>query len=293
MSEKENTSNIKNFLKDIKSNYILKEIFNNLQQTKLLNIIRYNQNIQKKLNKDKNNYRELAKIVIELIPNLYRTRELIINIINEKDLPYYHLYLNDNQEEMKVNYITRKDKAKKIKLIIDPEVKSFIELFKNCDCFEKINFIQFNRNNVSDMSFMFYGCSTLKEINFFTFNSNNLTNMSFMFYGCSSLQGLDLSNFNTVNVKSMSYMFSGCNQIKKLDLSNFNTDNVENMNNMFEYCTLLEEINLSDFYTNKLINMSSMFYKCINLKSLDLSNFNTSNIIDMSYMFFACSSLKK
>ena len=47
---------INNFLKQIRSKYILKQIFDNLKENKLLEIIRYNKNIQKKLNKKLNDY---------------------------------------------------------------------------------------------------------------------------------------------------------------------------------------------------------------------------------------------
>ena len=50
MNEK-NESNKLNILNNIKSKYILKILFNNLSETKLLNIIRYNKNIQLKLKK--------------------------------------------------------------------------------------------------------------------------------------------------------------------------------------------------------------------------------------------------
>ena len=46
MKEK-NESNKFNILENIKSKYILQLIFNDLKKAKLLNIIRYNKNIQK------------------------------------------------------------------------------------------------------------------------------------------------------------------------------------------------------------------------------------------------------
>ena len=48
-----------------------------------------------------------------------------------------------------------------------------------------LNLINFNTNNVTDMSYMFDGCSLLKELNLNNFNTNNVTNMSCMFSGCS------------------------------------------------------------------------------------------------------------
>ena len=34
------------------------------------------------------------------------------------------------------------------------------------------------------MSYMFFTCSSIKEINFIDFNTENVTDMSFMFTGC-------------------------------------------------------------------------------------------------------------
>ena len=59
----------KNLLNLIKSKYILKQIFNHLKNKTLLQIIRYNKNLQKKLNKTKTHYkREYLNIIIEIIP---------------------------------------------------------------------------------------------------------------------------------------------------------------------------------------------------------------------------------
>ena len=182
--------NKKNVLLNIKSNYILKIIFNNLVEGRLLNIIRYNKKLQNKSDKDKNFYREYSKIEIDIIPillNSYKNRGLVINIPNENDKQYFHLYLNGNTEEMKRNYFTKEDNAKKIKIIIDPEIISFFQLFKLCEISE-INFIKFNRNSITNMDSMFYRCYFLNDIKFTKFNTKNVTNMSSMFNGCHKLK---------------------------------------------------------------------------------------------------------
>ena len=65
---------------------------------------------------------------------------------------------------------------------------------------------------------MFIGCSSLKELNLINFNTNNVTNMSCMFFECSSLKVLNLNNFNTNNVTDMSCMFSECLDELKLKI---------------------------------------------------------------------------
>ena len=102
-----------------------------------------------------------------------------------------------------------------IKIIINYPVKSFKELFKDCEFINSIFFIKFYRNNVTNMSDMFSGCSSLKELNLSNFNTNNVI-MWDMFSGCSSLKELNLSNFNTIHATNMGRMFSGCSdELKK------------------------------------------------------------------------------
>ena len=55
----------------------------------------------------------------------------------------------------------------KIKIIIDHNLKTFAQLFKQCDCIKSIYFKKFYRTNITDMNEMFYECSTLKKNLFF------------------------------------------------------------------------------------------------------------------------------
>ena len=221
-------------LENIKSKYILKKIFDLLQENKLLGIIRYNKKIQKRINLSIKYYKEYSEIYtpieIELIPFKNNFGEFINNKGKER---YYHIYCDDNKEEAKRNYLRRDDKVSKIKIIIDYQIKSFNCLFYSCKCLESIRFIKFYRNNIINMRGMFNSCSSLKNIKFSNFNTYNVTNMSEMFRYCSSLQNLDLSNFNTHNVIDMSDMFSNCSSLQKLNLSNFNTNNTINTSRMF------------------------------------------------------------
>ena len=181
---------------------------------KLLNIIK---RYKIDANLDANDYKEFSKayssIEIEIMPTKGKYGRFIN--INENDKLYYHIYFNDNKEEIKNKYkIDEEDKITKIKIIIDYQVKSFKELFSGCECVESINFKKFYRNNITDMSYMFAGCSSLKELNLNNFNTDNVTNMSFMFDGCSSLKELNLNNFNTNSVTDMKSMFFECSSLK-------------------------------------------------------------------------------
>ena len=146
-------------IENIKSRYILLKICDNIPKRKKFVIVKYNKRIQNRLNLSTKDYKEYCKIEIEIIPKKGEYGKFIN--INKNDKLYYHIYFNDNKEEIKNRYkIDEEDKVKKIKIIIDYQVKSFKELFYECKCIESINFKRFYRNNITDMSFMFAHCSS-------------------------------------------------------------------------------------------------------------------------------------
>ena len=235
-----------NISNDIKSTYILKQIFNIINKLRYYHIIKYNKNLQNKLNVGQKFIEELMKIEIEIIP---KENEYVKFI--KDDIRNTKIYFNNNyDEEIKKNRLCKDHKINKIKIIIDKDVKSLEDLFQYCYCIKKINFIQFYRNDIIDMSKMFDRCISLEEINLSNFNTKNVTNMSNMFCGCLSLKKINLSNFNTDNVTNMDSMFSCCSSLKKLNISNFNTDNVTEMSYMFDLCSDELKLKLQSQYKN-------------------------------------------
>jgi len=281
----------KDIFKSLKNDYFLQKLFNNLLRKKSLDIIKYNKNIKDRINITIKDYKEYSEIYSQIELEIKPANKIYGKFIkiNEENKMYYHIYFNDNKEEIKRNYLKINEQIETIKIIIDYQVKSFKELFCFCECIESIKFIKFYRNNVTNMEGMFSFCSSLKELNLSNINTQNVTNMGFMFSYCSLLKELNLSNINTQNVTNMGFMFSYCSLLKELNLSNFNTNNVTNMSSMFNRCSSLQELNLSNFNTQNVTNMSSMFYECSSLKELNLSNFNTQNVTNMAGMFSGCS----
>jgi len=229
-----------NIMESLKSDYFLQKLYDIMSKKKKFEIVKYNKKIQNRLNLSSKDYKEYSEkftqIEVDIIPSndIYGR---FINI-NESDKLYYHIYFNNNKEEIKNKYeIKEEGKVAKIKIIIDYQVISFKKLFYWCKCIESINFKKFYRNNITNMSYMFSGCSSLKELNLTNFNTNNVTNMSYMFYGCSTLKELNLINFNTNNVTNMSFMFARCSSLKELNLTNFNTNKVKDMFRMFFECS--------------------------------------------------------
>ena len=93
----------KNKLFDIKSCYIMKKVFDYIHKGISLEIIKYNINIQKRLNINIDNYKDFTEkyssIEIEIIPIQNKYGSFIR--IDEEDKKYFHIYFNDNKEEMK------------------------------------------------------------------------------------------------------------------------------------------------------------------------------------------------
>ena len=228
-------------LKEIKSKYIIKDIFNILNEGKALHLIRYSKYFQDKLEITEIDYRKYSQIEIEikLIKNddEQQDKRKKLYFINEKlKHDFYHVFFDDKREEIERNYVMAGENVKKIKIVIEMEIKSLKELFNDCDSIQSIKFTKFNRSDIIDMSSLFYNCIFLSEIDFKEFKTRNVIDMSHMFYNCSSLKNLDLSKFITNNVINMNNMFSWCESINKLNLSSFNTENVIDMHEMFSCC---------------------------------------------------------
>jgi len=243
---------INNLLESIKSKYIIQKTLDNLQRNKSLDIIKYNKNLQNRMDISINNYKDyleiysLIKLEIKPVDNKHGK---FINI-NKGDEKYYHIYFNDIKEELERNEIYNGEQIETIRIIIDYQVKSFEKLFFDCKCVESIHFKKFYRNNITNMSNMFSGCSLLKELNLSKFNTNNVTDMNHMFSWCSSLKELDISNFNINNVTNMSNMFSGCLSLKELNLPYFKENNLIAMRNMLSRCSETLKNTIKDKYKN-------------------------------------------
>ena len=116
----------------LKSDYFLQKLYDNITKKKKLEIVKYNKRIQNRINLSVKNYKEYSEtftpIEIEIIPTKGKYGKFID--INKNDKLYYHIYFNDNKEEIKNKYkIKEEDKVTKIKIIIDYQVKSFKGLF--------------------------------------------------------------------------------------------------------------------------------------------------------------------
>ena len=86
--------NSRSKLKKLRSDYFIQKCFNYISERKSLEIIKYNKNIQKRINIDINNYRNYSEkyssIEIEIIPIKNKYGEFIFIKENEKE---YYSYI--------------------------------------------------------------------------------------------------------------------------------------------------------------------------------------------------------
>ena len=155
---------------NLKSDYFLLKLFNIMKKNKSLQIMKYNKKQQKRLNININDYKDYSQlyspIEIELkIADNYITSPFIF--LPDEDKKYYHIYFDNSNEEITRNYLNKNEKVKKIKIIIDYQIKSFKELFAYCYCISSIFFRKFYRINVINMGHMFYDCQSLINRNRF------------------------------------------------------------------------------------------------------------------------------
>ena len=188
-----------------------------MKKNKSFEIMKNNKKIQKKLNININDYKDYSQlyspIEIELkIADNYIASPFIF--LPDEDKKYYHIYFDNSNEEITRNYLNKNEKVKKIKIIIDYQIKSFKELFAYCYCISSIFFRKFYRINVINMGHMFYDCQSLIEIDLSNFHAENVTDISYMFSERKSLNILNISNFNTNKVIKMDSMFSWCSSLK-------------------------------------------------------------------------------
>ena len=123
-----------NFLKNIKSKYILKIITDNLQQKLLLKLVKKNRTLQNQLDITINDYKKYyEEIEIEIIPanDGYNYRKYFINIPEGYE-SYCHIYINDEKKEFEKDYFELNDNVQKVKIVLDKEIKSFEKLFEYC-----------------------------------------------------------------------------------------------------------------------------------------------------------------
>ena len=121
-----------NQLRKLISDYFIQKFFGYMTERKYLEAIRYNKNIQKRINININHYKTYSEtktsIELDIIPMKGECGEFIN--INKEDKKYFHIYFNDNKKkEIENTSLNKDDNVSKISIIIDYQIKSFSKLF--------------------------------------------------------------------------------------------------------------------------------------------------------------------
>ena len=96
-SNKKASNQMKNIFKYVRSGFILRQLFGNLERKKLLDLIKYNKALKKRINININDYKEYSSI--EIIPKMNEYGKFI-NIENG-DEKYYHIFLMKIKKKQK------------------------------------------------------------------------------------------------------------------------------------------------------------------------------------------------
>ena len=158
----------KNIFDDLKSDYFLQKVCDNITKKKTLEIMNYNKKLQRRVKLTFNDYKEFSQLYSSIILELNLIENKYDKFINiqEDEEDFFHICFDNSKEEIKRDYLKQNEKVKIVKVKINYQVESFHDLFGNCKCIGSIFFKQFNRINITNMSYMFSNCSSLKEINF-------------------------------------------------------------------------------------------------------------------------------
>ena len=146
--ETTNQNKSKVSLKNIKSDYILRKLFDIIKKNKSLAILKCNKTLQRRLNININDYKEYCQLYssieveLKLDENKDNKNHRFINI-PDKSKEYYHIYFDNSNEGIKRNYLKGKEKVNIIRIIINHQVKSFKKLFCDCECIRAISLINF------------------------------------------------------------------------------------------------------------------------------------------------------
>ena len=287
-------------LKEIKSKFIVQQIFELMGKSSKLKIAHRNRYLNTKLEITTNDYKEAYEIIeiglkLSDNPDDYPEKDnYFINLRTNPDADKFEIFMDEEKLEKNI-YSISKDNiiTKNIKIKIPKGINSFRSLFECCRCIKEINIFNWVRKDVTDMSYMFYGCNQLRRLEISRMKSDNVTDMSYMFCECSSLKEINVSNLNTRRVVNMEKMFGECQTLEKLDLSNFITNNVTNMAGMFMSDNVLQSLNVQNFNIIKLEYMDKMFYDCKNLINLEMFINNSKVIKDKTDMFHGCQYVKE
>ena len=101
--EETKKSKSKAILEILRSNFVFKKILSYMKKNKILDIMKYNKKLQKRIKLNINDYKEYSQLYsnIEIELKLVDNYGEFINI-PEDDKEYFHIYFNNSNEEINI-----------------------------------------------------------------------------------------------------------------------------------------------------------------------------------------------
>ena len=148
------------------------------------------------------------------------------------------------------------------------------EYWNNRDA-SKLQVVLYEKNGVTDMSYMLNNCKYVTNVDFSKWKMNNIISVEAMFQLCNFNKIPNVPMIDMRNLVNARAMFSKCKNITTLD--NWR-DWDKLFNNKVEY---------------RIRNMSMFFNGCINLKTINFPKWQNyiNQLEDISFMFNRCKSL--
>ena len=265
--------------KILKNEEIIKILINEIKEMKdekkkenekINELIKKNEEKERKINILENKYNELKEIVYELDEKInYRDEINLIYVTEEEDV--YNIFGKEFVKNNKDN----------IELEINGEKNNLINEYK---LRKGENLIKMKiKNRIKYLGDMFYRCSTLKNVDELKYlNTKYCYNFEAMFYRCSSLSDIKaLEKWNVSNGNNFEGMFSGCSSLSDIKgLEKWNVSNGNNFSCMFNKCSSLSDIKaLEKWNVSNGKDFNGMFCECSSLsdiKSLEKWNISES-----------------
>lgn len=169
----------------------------------------------------------------DLFCGSYKLKKFDAKLRNYEQITYamgwfYHCSSLERVEELDLSYFNNVDMMfdSCMNLIYVPtldlsNITCISSMFLGCSKLEKINFINFGKNNLFSGAQTFYNCNNLKSIN--GLNLANMQDMNNLFYNCNNLIEIP-TELDFTNCISCNNMFYGVNKISNITLKNVSSN---------------------------------------------------------------------
>ena len=183
-------------LKKIRSNHILRQIFQNIKKKRVLNLLKFNKNFQNKFNFKKEDFKEYLtlreineKFSLNIEDNDKEKLDLKDEYLNKEILNYFDKIHFKELKELDLSY-NKID----INTYILGEIPNEIK-------FEKLIILNLNNNQISNINILQnFNCAELKELNLRYNNITDITPLEKVKFEKLEILNLDMNNIYDIKI---------------------------------------------------------------------------------------------